>query len=1051
MRTIKLISLISFLFISHYSTAQLDVNLLGKWDYVPMSNAYEKVNKIIASSNGYTIAVGEIIGAKNKSRTGLFLVLNEDGTVRLRKQFGGKGNCVFNSVTQNFDGTFTLVGYVKSKYNSLKRGWVLQLDMDGNQLFSKVITSSSKGNDELIDVAINKEGTVLAVGEKNDSRTGDVWILRIGNKGIVDRVLGRGELGNVKGIVGANRSFVLVGSTGKSNKRNYQDAWVVKIDKNGEDLWGGAKYFGDSGIQEGLGISKVIEGGYAFVGASNSGGLGEIDKWLVKIDEEGKKEWEQFYGGNAIDIATSVVELSEGGFAILGQTFSHLPRARNSAIDIVITDEKGKALDSDTYMILGAGELMSGERGDEVGNAIVELPNGDIVVAGNTLPEKSNLMPRLLLSASTYKRRNFVASIIDSKKEGSSSSSNAIKVVVSGFFDANSSQTLERAERGYFLLQVSNSGNQNLNNLRGRISSPSGSSMLEYSNTIHLGTIRAGQAKQVIIPVYAKQSLQKGDLILNLVIESYGKALSNSTLVIETYKPDPAKLSITGYFSPAKNPRPNEKISLNVDLLNTGGTPSESFDANFIIPRNLKSLSSQKIKVPRLQPNQPYQLNFTFNYSPIFEGKLITIQFETKGKGNLNFIKTFQLEVDATSVGRGNMGGTNVMFWMSPDPDEQSSKTFSVTSNELDIKLKILSGVQLQKRNFSVLINGRKAQGQKMDEVKLSSPIKEMGRFRQTYFNKIRLKKGTNKIRILYDDGIGNKVASPELIFNYTNAKRPKLYVISLGVPYDNLKFTTKDAMDIANLFEKLKLVPKGFKEVDITPLTSKYETQTMMIKEVFERLGNWSKKIKREDLLVIYISAHGKVNRFGEFLLMPSDYKPEAEKTYSINFENDILDGLKQLNCKKLVFLDACHSGSAFNGQKDWTSGEAASKVMNDLIQSAPGIEIIASCGDNEFSYEDESWGNSAFAKAIIEAFTDQKVLVDGNIIHADIFADSEYSTISGSDGKISIKELKYFIKKRIPYLVKTTKKNPPTGQNPSNKSTDLLSENMGIYYLIK
>ncbi len=412
-------------------------------------------------------------------------------------------------------------------------------------------------------------------------------------------------------------------------------------------------------------------------------------------------------------------------------------------------------------------------------------------------------------------------------------------------------------------------------------------------------------------------------------------------------------------------------------------------------------------------------------------------------------LKTFQLELsrqpDLVKV-------PDEMFWVSHDPDEAGSRNFAVNTNEIGIKVKVISRKELNKRNFSVLLNSRKAQGQKMDEVDLTKPVNDMGRFRQTYTNKIRLKEGLNKVIIEYDYGDGSKFKSRELTFNYTPQGQPRLLVISIGVPYENLKYTTKDAQDFATLYESLKGVKQGFKEVDVNVFNTKAETKTNTIREVFEKLSHHRRsgfKLKKEDLLVIYISAHGKVNNRGEFLLMPSDYKSEAEKTYSINFENDILQELKYVDCKKLVFVDACHSGSAFNGTKDWNSEDAASKVMNDLIRTAPGIEIIASCSYNEYSYEDESWGNGAFTKAISEAFTNKRVAVDGGMTSADILMESGSEIRSGSDGKISIQELKQFIQKRVPYLVKTTKINPPTGQNPSNKSTDLLPENMGIYYL--
>ncbi|MEL6923721.1 MAG: caspase family protein [Bacteroidota bacterium] len=618
------------------------------------------------------------------------------------------------------------------------------------------------------------------------------------------------------------------------------------------------------------------------------------------------------------------------------------------------------------------------------------------------------------------------------------------------FQDTDGNQELQAGERGYFLVELQNNSQQNVTNISGRLGADARSGMLQHWDELQLGTLRAGQRKRVAIPVSTAQNLPKGEYALDLSLELYGNHINQTKLQMASNQAAPARLSVTGQFTPARNPQPGEQITLQIELHNIGGTTSQPMEAGFILPRGVRSISNQKVRIPALQPHQPKTLQFSFSYTEAFADASIDVNFETSGRGLMSVLQSFSLPVSNARGSTMTAGVPDEMFWISHDSDENGSRSFSVASSEIDLKVKVLSGQQLQKKNFSVMVNGVRLQGQKMDEEELSPPTRDMGRFRQSYSNKVLLKRGANKVRIVYDYGNGKTFTSPELTFDYTNAKRPKLHVLSIGVPYDNLKYTTKDALDIAQLYDRLKLEPNGFKEIDVNPLTTPLETSTNTIKEVFERLSHRSSRIKKEDLLVIYISAHGKVNRFGEFLLMPSDYKPDAEKTYSINFEADILKSLQYVDCKKLVFLDACHSGSAYNGQKEWTSADAASSVMNDLIQSAPGIEIIASCGENELSYEDEKWGNSAFAEAIIEAFHNKSVQVNGELINADVFSEDTGGRVSGGDGKISLRELKQFIQKRVPYLVKSTKRNPPTQQNPSNKSTNLLPGNMGIYYLV-
>jgi hypothetical protein len=66
---------------------------------------------------------------------------------------------------------------------------------------------------------------------------------------------------------------------------------------------------------------------------------------------------------------------------------------------------------------------------------------------------------------------------------------------------------------------------------------------------------------------------------------------------------------------------------------------------------------------------------------------------------------------------------------------------------------------------------------------------------------------------------------------------------------------------------------------------------------------------------------------------------------------------------------------------------------------------------------------------------------------ISADVYNEITGRKIDGKDQVITIEELKQFIQQRVPYLVRSTKVAPPTGQNPSNKSTELLPKEMGIF----
>ena len=99
-----------------------------------------------------------------------------------------------------------------------------------------------------------------------------------------------------------------------------------------------------------LSLLQTSDDGYAIVGYTCSFGAGEDDFWLIKTDEVGSMQWNRTYGGAGSDIASSLVETSDGGYAIAGYTFS--VGAVNSDLWLVKTDEQGVIPEFTSWIIL---------------------------------------------------------------------------------------------------------------------------------------------------------------------------------------------------------------------------------------------------------------------------------------------------------------------------------------------------------------------------------------------------------------------------------------------------------------------------------------------------------------------------------------------------------------------------------------------------------------------------------------------------------------------------------------------------------------------------
>ena len=102
-------------------------------------------------------------------------------------------------------------------------------------------------------------------------------------------------------------------------------------------MW--SKTYGGEGEEVAHSLVETSDGGFALAGYTNSYGAGFDDFWLVKTDANGNMEWSQTYGGVEPDEANSLIQTSDGGYAIAGYTMSF--GAGDSDFWLIKTDNQG--------------------------------------------------------------------------------------------------------------------------------------------------------------------------------------------------------------------------------------------------------------------------------------------------------------------------------------------------------------------------------------------------------------------------------------------------------------------------------------------------------------------------------------------------------------------------------------------------------------------------------------------------------------------------------------------------------------------------------------
>jgi hypothetical protein len=171
--------------------------------------------------------------------------------------------------------------------------------------------------------------------------------------------------------------FVMAGSTSSFGYGN-SDVYILKVDAEGMYRW--SNVFGGINVDRGMDIKQTPDSGYVIVGYTNSFNNGDYDVFLIKTDSLGQLQWQKTYGGNDWDFGYSVALTDDGGFVIVGETYSY--GKGSSDVYVIKTNGLGDTLWTKTY----------GSEQEDVAKSVYINHLGNIVICGFTQKETKNAL-----------------------------------------------------------------------------------------------------------------------------------------------------------------------------------------------------------------------------------------------------------------------------------------------------------------------------------------------------------------------------------------------------------------------------------------------------------------------------------------------------------------------------------------------------------------------------------------------------------------------------------------------------------------------------------
>ncbi len=297
------------------------------------------------------------------------------------KTFGGKEEDGVSSIIKTKDNGYIIAGYTYSFGAGNSDAWVIKVDENGNELWNK--TFGSIKEDMAKSIIETSDGGYIIAGYTYSFGAGnsDAWIIKVdknGNK-LWDKTFGD-RFNNVANSIIKTKDggYIIVGETWILRRfpaeiKGYisfaeKDIWIIKIDKNGNKLWD--KTFGNLEINVANSIIETKNGDYVIAGYTCFFDFDEKDMWIIKIDGNGNRLWDKTFGEESK--ANSIIETKDGDYIIAGETWS-FGRVESDAWVIKI-DKNGNKLWDKTF----------GNKEKDIANSIIKTRDGGYIVAGYT-------------------------------------------------------------------------------------------------------------------------------------------------------------------------------------------------------------------------------------------------------------------------------------------------------------------------------------------------------------------------------------------------------------------------------------------------------------------------------------------------------------------------------------------------------------------------------------------------------------------------------------------------------------------------------------------
>ena len=295
-----------------------------------------------------------------------------DGSLQWSRTFGGAGTDIALSMKLTSDGGYVMSGETDSFGAGGNDAIFVMIDSTGALQWKRTFGGLYEDYGECI--IVTSDGGYAVGGYTNSFGAGDFdqYIAKFDSGGLFQWMRTIGGTGYDYAlciIQTTDTGYALAGSTSAFGE-GYTDFYVVKLNSIGALEW--SRTFGGAGGDYCSYIIQTTDGGYILAGVTITFGIGWYDIYIVKLDGNGSLQWSRTIGGTNFEYLYSIIQTTDGGCAIAGSTLSY--GAGGYDVYVLKFDGSGNLQWNRTI----------GGTGDEFARSIIQTTDGGYALTGET-------------------------------------------------------------------------------------------------------------------------------------------------------------------------------------------------------------------------------------------------------------------------------------------------------------------------------------------------------------------------------------------------------------------------------------------------------------------------------------------------------------------------------------------------------------------------------------------------------------------------------------------------------------------------------------------